>query len=169
MSKTNAARILDTMDISYELVSYKVDESDLSAIAVAQKLGQNIEQVFKTLVLKGDKTGVFVCVIPGAEELDLKKAAYVSGNKNAAMVQMKDILGLTGYIRGGCSPLGMKKNYPGFIDESCILFQFIFVSAGIRGLQLKIAPDDLIKSTSYKIADLVGGTQHPDYLRNKPG
>lgn len=155
MSKTNAARILDNLGIHYELVAYQVDESDLSAITVASKLGQNVEQVFKTLVLRGDKTGVFICVIPGAQELDLKKSAQISGNKNAEMVPMKEIVNLTGYIRGGCSPLGMKKKYPGFIDESCILYDHIFVSAGTRGLQFKIAPDDLITATSYKTADLV--------------
>lgn len=155
MSKTNAARILDNLGIHYELIPYEVDESDLSAIAVATKLNQNVEQVFKTLVLKGDKTSVFICVIPGAEELNLKKAASISGNKNASLVPMKEIFELTGYIRGGCSPLGMKKKYPGFMDESCILFDYIFVSAGIRGLQFKIAPDDLIKATNYITADLV--------------
>lgn len=143
------------MGISYELCEYEVDESDLSAIAVAGKLGQNIDQVFKTLVLRGDKTGVFACVIPGKEELNLKKAAQVSGNKHAEMIAVKEIFGLTGYIRGGCSPLGMKKKYPGFIDESCQYYDYIFVSAGIRGLQLKIAPDDLIKSTMYTVTELI--------------
>jgi len=155
MTKTNAARILDKLGVEYELIEYEVDETDLSAITVAKKLGQNIDQVFKTLVLRGDKTSVFVCIIPGGEELDLKKAAQASGNKNAAMVPMKEILELTGYIRGGCSPLGMKKKYPTYIDESCILCDYIFISAGIRGLQIKIMPDDLIKSTSCEITDLV--------------
>jgi Cys-tRNA(Pro)/Cys-tRNA(Cys) deacylase len=155
MTKTNAARILDSQNIHYELLAYEVDESDLSARAVADKLNQNIDQVFKTLVLRGDKTGIFVCIIPGAEELDLKKAANISGNKNAAMIAMKEILPLTGYVRGGCSPLGMKKNYPTFIDESCELYDFIFVSAGIRGLQLKLAPQDLINLTSSRIGDLL--------------
>ncbi len=155
MTKTNAARILDKLGISYELVEYEADESDLSATAVASKLGQNIDQVFKTLVLQGDKTGVFVCIIPGGEELDLKKAAQISGNKNSAMVPMKEILGLTGYIRGGCSPLGMKKKYPTYIDESCILYDHIFISAGIRGLQIKIAPNDLITSALCVVTDLV--------------
>lgn len=154
MTKTNAARILDRLGINYELLAYEVDESDLSARAVADKLNQNIDQVFKTLVLHGDKSGIFVCIIPGAEELDLKKAAQISGNKSAAMVPVKEILVLTGYLRGGCSPIGMKKNYQTFIDESCILYDFIFVSAGIRGLQLKITPGDLIKVTSSKIGDL---------------
>ena len=155
MNKTNAARILDKLGIKYELIAYEVDESDLSATTVATKLRQNIEQVFKTLVLRGDKTGIFVCVIPGGEELDLKKAAHSSGNKNAAMVPVKEILELTGYIRGGCSPLGMKKKYPTYIDESCMLYDFIFISAGIRGLQIKIKPNDLIISASCNIFDLV--------------
>jgi Cys-tRNA(Pro)/Cys-tRNA(Cys) deacylase len=142
--KTNVARLLDAKKISYELVAYEVDESDLSAVHVAAQLGQNIEQVFKTLVLRGDKTGIFVCIIPGNEEVDLKKAAKVAGNKSAAMVHMKEILELTGYIRGGCSPIGMKKQYPTYIDETCILFDEIYVSAGIRGLQVKIKPEDLI-------------------------
>ena len=155
MTKTNAARLLDIAGISYELISYQVDESDLSAISVATKLGQDIDRVFKTLVLIGDKTGVFVCIIPGAEELNLKSAAQLSGNKSAAMVPMKEILNLTGYIRGGCSPLGMKKNYPTYIDESCTLYETIYISAGIRGLQLKITPDDLIKVTSCQMGDLI--------------
>jgi Cys-tRNA(Pro)/Cys-tRNA(Cys) deacylase len=155
MMKTNAARILDSQNIPYELLEYEVDETDLSARAVADKMGQNIEQVFKTLVLRGDKTGIFVCIVPGAEELDLKKAAAISGNKNASMVAMKEILPLTWYIRGGCSPLGMKKNYPTFIDESCELYDFIFVSAGARGLQLKLSPDELIKLTSSRVSDLL--------------
>lgn len=155
MTKTNAARLLDKQGIKYDLVEYEVDESDLSATAVAAKLGQNIDKVFKTLVLKGDKTGIFVCIIPGGEELDLKKAARASGNKNTEMVPVKEILELTGYIRGGCSPLGMKKKYPTYIDETCTLYDFIFVSAGIRGLQLKISPNDLIKSASCDVVDLV--------------
>jgi Cys-tRNA(Pro)/Cys-tRNA(Cys) deacylase len=155
MTKTNAARYLDNLGIKYELYAYEVDESDLSAAAVAGKMGQDIEQVFKTLVLKGDKTGIFVCIIPGGEELNLKKAALASGNKNAALVPVKEIFELTGYIRGGCSPLGMKKKYPAFVDESMNLYDFIFVSAGIRGLQIKIAPRDLIQGAPCQVADLV--------------
>jgi len=155
MTKTNAARILDRQGIAYELLAYEVDESDLSAVAVAAKLQQPVDQVFKTLVLRGDKSGIFVCIIPGAEELDLKKAARISGNKSAEMVHMKEIFSLTGYILGGCSPIGMKKDYPTFIDESCILLDHIFVSAGIRGLQLKIAPEDLIKVNSSQTGDLI--------------
>jgi Cys-tRNA(Pro)/Cys-tRNA(Cys) deacylase len=155
MNKTNAARLLDSKGISYEIIPYDVDESDLSANAVASKLGQDVDQVFKTLVLQGDKTGVFICIIPGSKELDLKKAAKASGNKNAAMVHMKDILELTGYIRGGCSPVGMKKKYSTYIDENCILYDQIFVSAGTRGLQLRIAPDDLILVTGSEICSLI--------------
>jgi len=155
MTKTNAARILDSKGVKYELLPYEVVESDLSAIAVAAKLNQNVEQVFKTLVLKGDKTGIFVCIIPGAEELDLKKAAHISGNKSVAMVPVKEILNLTGYIRGGCSPIGMKKTYPTYIDETCTLYDYIFVSAGIRGLQLKIAPADLVKIAMCEVGDLI--------------
>ncbi len=155
MSKTNAARILDKQGVEYELLAYEVDESDLSALAVAGKLKENIDQVFKTLVLRGDKSGIFVCIIPGAEELDLKKAANKSGNKNAAMIPVKDILTITGYVRGGCSPVGMKKDYPTFIDESCFLYDFIFVSAGMRGQQLKLKPDDLVLVTSCQSDDLI--------------
>jgi Cys-tRNA(Pro)/Cys-tRNA(Cys) deacylase len=155
MKKTNAARILDSKSVDYELVEYEVDENDLSAITLAKKIGEDIEQIFKTLVLRGDKTGVFVCVIPGNAEVDLKKAAKISGNKNCTMVQQKELLPLTGYIRGGCSPLGMKKPFPTYIDETCHLFDHIFVSAGQRGLQFKINPGDLIKVTGSVVCDLV--------------
>ncbi len=154
MKKTNAARLLDAQSVNYELTEYEVDESDLSAVSLAKKIGQDVEQIFKTLVLRGDKTGVFVCVIPGNAEVDLKKAAKFSGNKNCAMVQQKELLPLTGYIRGGCSPIGMKKQFPTFIHETCILFDTIFVSAGQRGLQFKINPDDLIKVTGAEVCDL---------------
>jgi Cys-tRNA(Pro)/Cys-tRNA(Cys) deacylase len=154
MNKTNAARLLDSAGISYELVPYDVDESDLSAGSVASKLSQDAGQVFKTLVLRGDKTSVFVCIIPGNKELDLKKAAKASGNKNAVMIPVKEILELTGYIRGGCSPVGMKKKYSTYIDENCILYDQIFVSAGLRGIQLKISPDDLILFTGSVICSL---------------
>ncbi len=155
MKKTNAARLLDAKSIHYDLAEYEVDETDLSAVTLAKKIGQDVEQIFKTLVLRGDKTGVFVCVIPGNAEVDLKKAARISGNKNCAMVHQKELLPLTGYIRGGCSPIGMKKQFPTFIHETCILFDTIFVSAGQRGLQFKINPDDLIKTTGAEVCDLV--------------
>ena len=154
MKKTNAARILDAKSIQYELVEYVVDESDLSAVALAKKMGENIEQIFKTLVLRGDKTGVFVCVIPGNAEVDLKKAAKISGNKNCAMVQQKELLPLTGYIRGGCSPVGMKKPFQTYIHETCQLYDHIFVSAGQRGLQFKINPDDIIKVSGAVVCDV---------------
>lgn len=154
MKKTNAARLLDARGVAYELAEYEVDENDLSAVTLAKKIGQNIEQIFKTLVLRGDKNGVFVVVIPGNAEVDLKKAAKISGNKSAAMVQQKELLGLTGYIRGGCSPLGMKKPYPVFIDESCLLYDTIFISAGQRGLQLKIDPKDLIQVIDPVVGDV---------------
>ena len=119
-NKTNAARLLDRAKIPYELVPYEVDENNLAATHVAEQLGENIEQVFKTLVLRGDKHGIFVCVIPGGKEVDLKKAAKISGNKSAEMIAMKELLPTTGYIRGGCSPIGMKKNYPVYIH--CLLY-----------------------------------------------
>ncbi len=155
IQKTNAARLLDSKKIKYELVPYEVDESDLSAIHVAAQLNEPIELVFKTLVLRGDKSGIFVCVVPGAEEVDLKLAAKVSGNKNCALVPMKEILGLTGYIRGGCSPLGMKKTYPPFIHTTATNYEFIYVSAGVRGLQIKIDPKDLISYCDITSADLI--------------
>ena len=145
INKTNAARLLDKAKIRYELIPYEVDEADLSAVHVATDLGENVEQVFKTLVLQGDKTGYFVCIIPGNKELNLKLAAKVSGNKSCDLIPMKELLPLTGYIRGACSPLGMKKHFPTYIHETCLLFPFIFVSAGQRGLQIKVAPEALIR------------------------
>ncbi len=144
IEKTNAARLLDKAAIEYELIPYEVDEEDLSAVHVAEQLGEPVEKVFKTLVLKGDKSGYFVCVIPGADELDLKIAAKVSGNKKCDLIPMKDLLSVTGYIRGACSPIGMKKHFPTYIHQSCKNFDKIYVSAGKRGLQLYLAPESLI-------------------------
>ena len=144
IDKTNAARLLDKAKIKYQLIAYEVDENDLSAVHAASQLNEAVEQVFKTLVLKGDKTGYFVCIIPGAEELDLKKAAKLSENKSCEMIPMKELLAITGYIRGACSPVGMKKHFPTFIHESCLTFDKIYVSAGKRGLQLHLSPQDLI-------------------------
>ncbi len=127
IAKTNVARLLDKAKIAYELISYEVDENDLSAVHVAASLGENIEQVFKTLVLHGDKSGYFVCVIPGEHEVDLKMAAKVSGNKKCDLIPMKELLPLTGYIRGGCSPIGMKKHFPTYIHETCIAFPYIYM------------------------------------------
>ena len=154
INKTNVARLLDKAKVAYQLVPYEVDENDLSATHVADQLGENVAQVFKTLVLHGDKSGYFVCVIPGADEVDLKKAAKVSGNKSCEMIPVKELLPLTGYIRGGCSPIGMKKHFPTYIHETCTEFPYIYISAGIRGLQIKIAPDDLIKETKAEICSL---------------
>lgn len=153
VQKTNVARLLDVAGIPYSLVPYQVDESDLAAAHVAEQLGEPLEQVFKTLVLRGDKNGIFVCVMPGDMEIDLKVAARISGNKSCDMLHMKELLPTTGYIRGGCSPIGMKKPFPTYIYESCLLYDYIYVSAGIRGLQLKIAPKDLI--------DFVGAGIYP--------
>jgi Cys-tRNA(Pro)/Cys-tRNA(Cys) deacylase len=154
IQKTNTARLLDKAGITYKLIPYEVDESDLSAIHVAEQLGEPVEQVFKTLVLKGDKTGHFVCIIPGAEELDLKKAAKVSGNKNCDMILMKDLLSVTGYIRGACSPIGMKKHFPTYIHETCLNFESIYVSAGQRGLQIQLSPQDLIHEIKAEVVSL---------------
>ncbi len=155
IKKTNAARLLDSHKISYSLVPYEVDENDLSAVHVAEQLNEPIQQVFKTLVLKGDKTGHFVCVIPGAEELNLKLAAKVSGNKNCDLIPMKEVLPTTGYIRGGCSPIGMKKPFPTFIHSTAFQFEYIYISAGVRGLQIKIAPNDLTKAYPMTTCELI--------------
>ena len=141
--KTNAVRLLDAAGIPYTLVPYEVDEEHLEASHVAQQLGEDLDRVFKTLVLRGDRNGLFVCVIPGSLEVDLKVAARISGNKSCAMIHVKELLPLTGYIRGGCSPIGMKKPLPTFLHESAFLWDSIYVSAGIRGLQIGIAPQAL--------------------------
>jgi Cys-tRNA(Pro)/Cys-tRNA(Cys) deacylase len=150
MRKTNAARILDRLKIGYELIEYEVDESDLSAVHLALTAGIPIDQVFKTLVLEGDKNGHFVCIIPGGDEIDLKKAALASLNKKVAMIKMKDLEPLTGYIRGGCCPLGMKKNFPVYIDETAFNHRLIYISAGIRGLQIRLTPADLLHACNGK-------------------
>lgn len=152
--KTNAARILDRLKIRYELVEYTVDTENLAADHVADELGEPIEQVFKTLVLRGDKTGIIVCVVAGNREVDLKKAAKASGNKKVEMIAMKELLPLTGYIRGGCTAIGMKKHYPTFISEEAQDFPFIYVSAGKRGLQLRLSPTDLAKAAEASFADV---------------
>ena len=154
IKKTNAARLLDQLKIEYWLIAYEVDENDLGATHIAQQLGQPIERLFKTLVLRGDKTGLFVCVIPGAEEVDLKKAAKVTGNKKAEMIHVKELLPLTGYIRGGCSPIGMKKPLPTYFHQSVTDYDKVYCSAGQRGLQFCIAPADLVKAARGTICDL---------------
>ncbi|MBR6932266.1 MAG: Cys-tRNA(Pro) deacylase [Bacteroidales bacterium] len=144
IQKTNAARLLEAAGIPFELIPYPVDENNLAADHIAEELGEPIEQVFKTLVLRGDRNGLFVCVMPGNMEVDLKVAARLSGNKSAAMIHMKELLPETGYIRGGCSPVGMKKPLPTFVHESALMYDYIYVSAGVRGLQFKINPEALI-------------------------
>ena len=155
INKTNVSRLLDKAKVAYQLVPYEVDENDLSAIHVAEQLGQDVACVFKTLILHGDKQGYFVCIIPGDAEVNLKKAAKVSGNKSAEMIPMKDLLPLTGYIRGGCSPIGMKKHFPTYIHQTAEQFDKIYVSAGQRGLQIEVSPTDLIRESRAEIADLI--------------
>lgn len=159
IEKTNAARLLDRAGIRYEPVPYIVDETNLAATHVAEQLGEPIEQVFKTLILKGERTGHFVCVVPGDLEIDLKAAARASGNKKVDLIPMKELLPVTGYIRGGCSPIGMKKRFPTYIHRTAVNYPFIYISAGIRGLQLKIAPNDLIAYVGATVADI--GTKEP--------
>ena len=154
MKKTNAARLLDARGIYYELLEYQVDENDLSVGKLAIKINHNIEQIFKTLVLRGDKTGVFVVSVPGNLEVDLKKVAKISGNKSAAMVHQKELLPLTGYIRGGCSPLGMKKPYPIYIHICCLQFGLIYINGGQRGMQIRLSPLDLITITGAIAGDV---------------
>lgn len=152
--KTNAARILDGLNINYEIKTYAVDESDLSAVHVAQISGLNIEMIFKTLVARGDKTGIIMAVIGGGDELNLKALARASGNKSVEMIALKELLPLTGYVRGGCSPLGAKKNYPVYLDERAMTLEKISISAGQRGMQLLLAPTDLVKAVNATVANL---------------
>ena len=154
IDKTNAARLLDRAGVGYELIPYVVDESDLAATRVAESLGEPIERVYKTLVLRGDRNGHFVCVIQGDREVDLKAAAKVSGNKKCDLIAMKELLPTTGYIRGGCTPIGMKKPFPTFIDESALSYDYIYISAGQRGLQLKLSPKDLIAYVKATVATI---------------
>jgi Cys-tRNA(Pro)/Cys-tRNA(Cys) deacylase len=154
MKKTNAIRQLDIMKISYEVREYEVDESDLSAGTVAKKMQLPLAQVFKTLVAQGDKSGAFLAVIPGGEELDLKTAASVTGNKKVEMVSLKEVQPLTGYIRGGVSPIGTKKPYPVYLDETALDFPFISISAGQRGMQVLVNAADLVKVTNATIVRL---------------
>ena len=152
--KTNAARLLDELGIGYELHEAPYDEADLSATAMARSLGVPVEEVFKTLVVRGDKTGVLEVCVPGAAELNLKELAAVSGNKHVEMVPLKEVQPLTGYIRGGCSPIGMKKSFPTYIHETCLRFPYIYISAGQRGLQLKLDPKDLVKEVRAEVCVL---------------
>lgn len=155
MNKTNAIRILESHKINFDIVEYEVDENDLSGETVAEKIGVSHEEVFKTLVAKGDKSGYCVFCIPVNFELNLKKAAKATNNKSIELIKVKELFPLTGYIRGGCSPIGMKKQFPTFIDETAQLFEKIFVSAGVRGMQIHINADDLKDITSAEYADLI--------------
>jgi len=154
ITKTNAARLLDKAKITYKLIPYEVDENNLAADHVAEELGENIERVFKTLVLHSDKSGYFVCVIPGDMEVDLKAAAKAAGAKKADLIPMKELLPLTGYIRGGCSPIGMKKRLPTYFHSTINNFDTVYVSAGVRGLQFEISPSDLIGYVYGIVADI---------------
>lgn len=153
--KTNAARQLDKAGSRYSLVPYSVDETDLSAVHLAEQLRQDVSRIFKTLVLAGDKSGYLVCLVPGGDEVDLKKIAKLSGNKKCDMVPLKDLLPLTGYIRGGCSPIGMKKRFPTYVHETVFDFDTVFVSAGQRGLQLEISPKDLVRQTNAVVGTFI--------------
>lgn len=152
--KTNVARLLDKAGIHYALIPYEFDENDLAAQHVAESLGQDITKVFKTLVLHGDRNGYLVCVIPGNFEVNLKALAKVSGNKKVEMIAMKDLLSVTGYIRGGCSPIGMKKRFPTYFHSTATEHDVIYVSAGVRGLQIEINPVSLISYVGAISADV---------------
>lgn len=153
--KTNAARILDSMGIKYEIHTYPVDENHLEATHVAEEVGQPVERVYKTIVLRGDKTGPIVCVVAADKEVNLKLAAKVSGNKSVTPLPLKDLLATTGYIRGGCTAIGMKKKYPVFVSEEMPTHPTIFVSAGQRGMQLELTPSDYIKAAEAVPAAIV--------------
>ncbi len=154
-TKTNAVRLVQQAKIPCRESFYEFDENDLSGTHAAQAIGMPAEQVFKTLVARGEKTGIHVFCIPVCCELDLKKAAKVAGDKNMELVAVRELLGLTGYIRGGCSPVGMKKKYPTHIDETCILWEEIAVSAGARGHQMIVPPEALASLVDAKLADLI--------------
>lgn len=155
MKKTNATRILDRLKIQYELKEYKVDPNDLSAIHVAKEVNMDIKMVFKTLVARSDKNDIIMACIPGDDELHLKKLAHAANFKKVEMIHLKELQPLTGYIRGGCSPLGAKKEYPVFLDETALSWKKIAISAGIRGEQILINPNDLIKAVNATVCDLI--------------
>ena len=154
MQKTNGVRLLDQLGIKYELRAYEVDPNDLTAESVAEKVGLPLEQVFKTLVARGDRNGICMAVIPGDAELDLKALANASGDRKIHLVQMKELLGLTGYIRGGVTAFAGKKDYPVYVDETLELFDVVSVSAGIRGLQVLLKPEDYLRVTKGTITVL---------------
>ncbi len=152
--KTNATRILDQLKIQYELREYEVDPEDLSAQSVAEKIGLPVEQVFKTLVARGDRNGVILAVVPGDMQLDLKAIAHVTGDKKVETVSLKEVQPLTGYIRGGVTALACKKDYPVFVDETIQLYDRVSISAGQRGTQILLSPDDYIAATKARIAEI---------------
>lgn len=155
INKTNAARLLDRAHITYELIPYKVDENNLAATHVAESLGEDIAMVFKTIVLTAGPGQFFVCVVPGDAEIDLKKVARAAGAKKVELLPMKELLPLTGYIRGGCSPVGMKKQFPTFFHSTALEHEYIYVSAGMRGLQFRVKPADIIGFVNGNVADLI--------------
>lgn len=159
-AKTNAVRLLEQAKIPFSTHEYEVDESNLAADHVAESLGQDIRRVFKTLILHGERAGYFVCVVPGDCEVDLKKAAKAAGAKKADLIPMKELLPLTGYIRGGCSPIGMKKPFPTYFHHTATDFDTIYVSAGRRGMQVEIAPQALIDFVGAELTDLVKEEAH---------
>lgn len=152
--KTNAIRFLESKAIDFDILEYEVDE-DVSAVHVAEKLNMDPDQIFKTIVLKGERTGYFVCIIPGSCEIDLRKAAKAIGDKSCDLIPLKDLEPLTGYIRGACSPFGMKKKFPTFLDETASMFDRISVSAGKRGMQIFIAPGALAQLAEADMVDLI--------------
>ena len=153
--KTNAARILDGLGIDYEIKTYEVDKDDLSAIHVAQMSGMDSKMIFKTLVARGDKSGIIMAVIGGGDELDLKALARASGNKSVEMIALKELLPLTGYVRGGCSPLGAKKNYPVYLDSRALTLEKISISAGLRGMQIILSPQDLVRAVNATVDRII--------------
>lgn len=154
MNKTNVIRLLEASKIPHDIKPYEINEDDLSGTSVAQKIGVNEDIVFKTLVIEGDRSGIFVFCVPVNLELSLKKAAPVSGNKKVELIPTKNLLAVTGYIRGGCSPIGMKKKYSTYINETAQLFDMIYFSAGIRGMQVGVHSDSLQMLTGSVLADL---------------
>ncbi len=154
-TKTNATRLLESAGDAFQTIEYEVDESDLSGMHIANQLHKEPEGIFKTLVMKGEKNGYFVCCLPVCDELDLKKVAKAFGDKKVDLIPMKNLKDLTGYIRGGCSPIGMKKKFPTLIDETVILFDEIYINAGMRGMMISIEPNALIQFVEAKTADLV--------------
>ncbi len=152
--KTNALRLLDAQNVQYEMVEYHYDTDDLSVEHIAEDNGLHLERIFKTLVAKGDKNGVAVAVVPGHKNLDFKALAKASGNKKMTLAPVKDIQGLTGYIRGGCSPIGMKKDYPVYLDTSALAYDVIYVNAGQRGLLVGLSPEALRRATDAVAAEI---------------